>query len=228
MCPTHHGRQLEGMHSATNSQTSAFIRYLVVCGVLRMSSCHQVRQKLCLSFALPLVLSHTYCECPHIVLLSAPITPQNTRKHTFVWESERSLAKKWESLSFLVKEPYNQWLFQWLFGGKWPATWQALSCTRTLKHTCMRESEHIFMRESKRLWQIPLNTLHPRNPPNREIQIPRCRLFKLNQIFDLKLYRNIQRNRGFDVGGVPFLVEIVICVFFDVRCLLQTYDRSLT
>ena len=31
-----------------------------------------------------------------------------------------------------------------------------------------------------------------------------------------------------DVGGVPFLVEIVICVFFDVRCLLQTCDRSLT
>jgi len=70
--------------------------------------------------------------------------------------------------------------------------------------------------------QIPQKMLHPRNPPNRETQIPRYK-FKVNQNPNLNLYREIPRNLSFsiwlDFGDVTFSVETVICVFYCIHVL---------
>ena len=47
-----------------------------------------------------------------------------------------------------------------------------------------------------RVWRFPLKLLQPRNPRNPETQTPRY-TFKINQNFNLNLYREIPRNLSF-------------------------------
>ena len=48
------------------------------------------------------------------------------------------------------------------------------------------------------IWQVPLQILHPRNPPNPEPQIPLYK-FKLYQSINLNLYRAMLRNLSISI-----------------------------
>jgi len=63
------------------------------------------------------------------------------------------------------------------------------------------------------IWQFPLKMLHPRNPPNREIRIPRYN-FKLNQNLDLDLFRKIPRKSSFSIWWISG-IQCVHCNNFS-------------
>jgi len=58
------------------------------------------------------------------------------------------------------------------------------------------------------LWQIPLNSLHPRNPPNPESQILGCTI-KFFQNFDLNLYRKILENLSFLIWWISGIEQVM-------------------
>jgi len=54
---------------------------------------------------------------------------------------------------------------------------------------------------SLNLRQIPLKSLHSRNPPNRNTQIPQYK-FKEDRVFNLNLYCEIPRNLSFSIRWI--------------------------
>ena len=74
----------------------------------------------------------------------------------------------------------------------------------------------------------PRNMLHPRNPPNQETQIPRCK-FKLNKNHNLNWYREIPRNLCFSMWQIVG-VEHVQCnsqVSFHGNVARKTFELQL-
>ena len=59
----------------------------------------------------------------------------------------------------------------------------------------------IFSASNGNVYDSPLKTLHPQNPPNPETQISQYK-FKLNQNINLILYREIPRNPSFSIWWI--------------------------